>query len=135
MQPRHRPHLDVAHAVADHHLRPVFERRDEARDLLEVVRQVGVGHHDVAAPGGGKAGQVGAAVAAAALDDNARASLLGKPRRFVLGGVVRDHYLAVDAHQHDRVARRRHALLDVPGLVQAGNDNRHERRDGVPIIV
>ena len=49
VQPRHRAGLDVVHAVADHHLRAVLERRDEARDLVEVVGQVGVGHHDVAA--------------------------------------------------------------------------------------
>ena len=49
MQPRHRPRLDVVHAVADRHLRPVLQRRDEAGDLFEVVGQVGVGHHDVLA--------------------------------------------------------------------------------------
>ena len=48
VQPRHRARLDVVHAVADHHLRAVLERGDEARDLVEVVGQVGVGHHDVA---------------------------------------------------------------------------------------
>ena len=40
VQPRHRAGLDVVHAVADHHLRALFERGDEARDLVEVVGQV-----------------------------------------------------------------------------------------------
>ena len=81
MQPRHRARLDVVHAVADHHLRAALQRRDEARDLVEVVRQVGVGHHDVAAARGREAGEVGAAVAAPALDDDARAGLLGERAR------------------------------------------------------
>ncbi len=50
VQPRHRARLDVVHAIADHHLGAVLKRRDEVRDLVEVVGQVGVGHHDVAAP-------------------------------------------------------------------------------------
>ena len=48
VQPRHRARLDVVHAVADHHLGALLERGDEARDLVEVVGEVGVGHHDVA---------------------------------------------------------------------------------------
>ena len=94
VQPRHRARLDVVHPVADHHLGAVLELGDEARDLLEVVGEVGVGHHDVLAAGGGEAGEVGAAVAAAALVDDARAGALGEQRRLVLGGVVGDDDLA-----------------------------------------
>src|SRR3712207_8304004 len=42
-------------------------------DLAEVVRQVGVGHHDVAAACGGEARQVGAPVAAPRLAHHPRA--------------------------------------------------------------
>ena len=62
--PRHRAGVDVLHPVADHHVGAGFELGDEPRDLVEVVGQVGVGHHDVAAAGSGEAGQVSAAVAA-----------------------------------------------------------------------
>ncbi len=48
VKPRHGARLDVVHAVADDHLGAVFERRHEARDLAEVVGQVGIGHDDVA---------------------------------------------------------------------------------------
>jgi hypothetical protein len=56
VQPGHRAGLDVVHAIADHHLRPVLERRHESWDLVEVVGQIGVGHHDVAAARGREAG-------------------------------------------------------------------------------
>ena len=49
VQPRHRAGLDVVHPVADHDLGAVVELGDEARDVVEVVGQVGVGHHDVVA--------------------------------------------------------------------------------------
>ena len=63
----------------------------------EVVREVGVGHHDVAAAGGGEAGQVGAAVAAPRLVDDARAGGGGQLGAAVLGRVVGDDDLAGDA--------------------------------------
>ena len=47
VQPWHGARLDVLHPVADDHVGAVLELGDEARDLVEVVRQVGVGHHDV----------------------------------------------------------------------------------------
>ncbi len=43
---------------------PASQLREEARDLVEVVRQVGVGHQDVAPARRGEPGEVGAAVAA-----------------------------------------------------------------------
>ena len=52
VQPRHRARLDVVHAVADDELGAGVELRDEARDLAEVVGQVGVGHDDVRRPRG-----------------------------------------------------------------------------------
>ena len=131
VQPRHGARLDVVHAVADHHLGALFERGDEARDLVEVVGQVGVGHHDVATAGGGEAGEVGAAVAAPAFDDHARAGLLGQARRVVLGVVVGDDHLAHHAHAGDRLQRGAHAGLDVLGLVQAGDHDRHQRHTGI----
>ena len=76
---------------------PVVELLDEARDLAEVVGEVGVGHHDVAAARGGEAGQVGAAVAAPRLVHDARAGRGGELGAAVLGGVVGDDDLAGDA--------------------------------------
>ena len=106
VQPRHRAGLDVVHAVADHHLGAVLERRDEARDLVEVVGQVGVGHHDVAPARGREAGEVGAAVAAPAFDDHARARLLGQARGVVLGVVVGDDHLAAARPSRSSASQR-----------------------------
>ena len=75
---------------------PSSSSRDEARDLVEVVGQVGVGHHDVVARRGGEAGQVGAAVAAARLVDHGRAGGARERRAAVLGAVVDDDHLAVE---------------------------------------
>ncbi len=127
VQPRHRAGLDVVHAVADDHLGALLERRDEARDLLEVIRQVGVGHHDVAPARSGEAGQIRAAVAAPAFDHDARSRLLGEPRRVVLGVVVGDDDLARDAHAHERLERGGDARLDVLRLVEAWDHHRHQR--------
>ncbi len=49
VQPRHRAGLDVVHAVAHHELGAVVQLGHEAGDLVEVIREVGVGHHDVLA--------------------------------------------------------------------------------------
>jgi hypothetical protein len=49
VQPRHRARVDVVHPVAHDELRARVEVLDEAGDLVEVVREVGVGHHDVLA--------------------------------------------------------------------------------------
>ena len=76
---------------------PVVELLDEARDLVEVVGEVGVGHDDVLAPGGGEAGQVGAAVAAARLVHDPRAGRARQLGAVVLGVVVGDDDLAGDA--------------------------------------
>ena len=47
--PRHRARLDVLHPVTHHELVTALEPLDEARNVLEVIGQVGVGHHDVLA--------------------------------------------------------------------------------------
>ncbi len=55
VKPRHRARLDVVHAIAHHELRPAFQLGHEVRDLVEVVGEVGVGHHDVATSRRGEA--------------------------------------------------------------------------------
>ena len=50
-QRRHRARLDRAHPVSHHELGAVVQLADEARNLLEVVREVGIDHHDVVAAG------------------------------------------------------------------------------------
>ena len=64
VEPGHRAGLDALHAVAHHEVGALVELGHEARDVAEVVGEVGVGHHDVVALRGGEAGAVGAAVAA-----------------------------------------------------------------------
>jgi hypothetical protein len=131
VQPGHRAGLDVVHAVADHHLGALLERGDEAGNLVEVVCQVGVRHHDVAATRGLEPGEVGAAVAAPVLDHHAGARLLGQPRGVVLGVVIGDDDLAVHPHAHDRLQGGADARGDVLRLVQARDHDRHERQLGV----
>ena len=97
VQPRHGAGLDAVHAVAHDEVGAVLELLEEARDLAEVVGQVGVGHHDVAAAGGGEAGHVGVAVAAAALVDDAGAGGERERGGVVLGVVVGHDDLAADA--------------------------------------
>ena len=134
VKPRHGARLDVVHAVADRHVRALLEQRHEARDVAEVVGEVGVGHHDVAALGGGEAGEVGAPVATAALGDHARPGVLGEPRRVVLGAVVHHEHLAPLPHAVERLTRRVDARLDVLGLVQAGDHHRDPRSVGVGVL-
>ena len=107
VQPRHRARLDVRHAVADHHVGAVVEPLDEARDLGEVVRQVGVGHHDVLAARRAEAGQIGAAVAALGLVDDARSGRRGELGAAVGRAVVGDDDLARDAASRSSAARAR----------------------------
>ena len=78
---------------------------DEARDVAEVVGQVGVGHHDVLAARGGEAGEVGAAVAAPRLVHHERAGVARELRAAVVGAVVGDDHLAVPALALERLAR------------------------------
>ena len=126
VQPRHGAGLDAVHAVAHDEVGAVLELLEEARDLAEVVGEVGVGHDDVAAAGGGEAGHVGVAVAAAALVDDAGAGLQRERGRVVLGVVVGDDDLAGDAVLGQRRERPGDAALDVVGLVEARDDDADE---------
>jgi len=99
-----------------------------SRDLAEVVGEVGVGHHDVLAAGSREAGEIGAAVAAPALEDHPRAGRRRKFRAAVLRGVVDDEHLAADPARQQRLAGGTDALLDVLLLVQARDHDRHQRR-------
>ncbi len=111
--PRHRARVDVLHPVADHDVGAVVELGDEPRDLVEVVGQVGVDHHDVAAAGGGEAGQVGAAVAAPRLDhDAARRRACASAAAAVRRAVVDDDDLALEPAAFQRpCARRTHSSI------------------------
>ncbi len=127
VQPRHRARVDVVHPVAHHELGAVVELLDEARDLVEVVGQVGVGHDDVVAARGGEAGEVGAAVAAPRLVHDARAGRRGElgasgPRSRCRRRRPRRGCPA------SRIAleRARDAALDVLLLVEAGDDDRDD---------
>ena len=87
VEPGHRAGLDALHAIAHHEVGALVELRHEARDVAEVVGEVGVGHHDVVALRGGEAGAVGAPVAAPRLVHHqgagrrARARRCGRPSR------------------------------------------------------
>ena len=127
VQPRHGAGLDAVHAVAHHEVGAVLELLEEARDLAEVVGQVGVGHDDVAALGGGEAGHVGVAVAAAALADEAGAGGERERGGLVLGVVVGHHDLAADAVLGHGGAGPGDAALDVGGLVEARDHDADEQ--------
>jgi hypothetical protein len=116
--------MDLGHPVADHELCTPVELREESRDLAEVVGQVGVSHHDPVAAGGVETSEVGAAVAAARLADDAGARQSGEVRAAVGGAVVDDDHLARDVVLLEHRARRAHAALDRLCLVQAGDHHR-----------
>ena len=93
-EPGHRTRLDAAQAVPDDELRAVFELVHEARDLAEVVRQVGVDHDDVVAAGGGQPGEVRAPVAAPPLLDDQGSGGARELAAAVRRAVVDDDHLA-----------------------------------------
>ena len=76
----HRPGLDVVHAIADHQVGAALQLGEEARQVLEIVGEVGVGHQDVGAACRSEAGKVSASVAAPWLVDDPRT---GRDRQFV----------------------------------------------------
>ena len=125
----HRAGLDGVHPVPHDQLGTAVELLDEARDLLEVVREVGVDHHDVVALGLCEAGEVGAAVAAPRLVHDPGAGETGEDAAAVVGTVVDDDHFAVELGVVEHAPRRVHALADALRLVQAGDDDRDE--DGV----
>ena len=127
VQPRHRTRLDVVHAIAHHQLGAAVQLGHEARDVAEVIRQVGVRHHDVVALGSRKAREVRAAVSAAGLVDDVGARCLGEPSAAVVGAVVDHDHLARQATAHEALVGVGHAALDRLGLVEAGDHHRHAR--------
>jgi hypothetical protein len=126
VMPRHGARLDPVHAVAHHEVGARLELGQEARDLVEVVRQVRVAHDDVAAAGGREAGQVRASVAAARLVHDARSGRRRELGAAVLGCVVGDDHLAGNAFPAQDVAGGPHDRLDVLLLVEAGDHDRDE---------
>ena len=105
---------------------------DEARDLGEVVGEVGVGHHDVVAARGGEAGEVGAAVAPARLVDDASRRRRARARRCRRSEPLSTTITSPEMpFASSAVPGRAHALLDVLRLVQARDHDRdpwHELR-------
>jgi hypothetical protein len=120
VKPRHGARMDVLHAVAHHQVGALVEELHEARDLAEVVREVGVGHDDVMALRHAEPGQVGASVAAAGLVDHARAGACRDRAAAVPRPVVHHDHLAVEAARVQRGASAPNALADVLCLVEAG---------------
>ena len=102
VMPRHRARMDVLHPVADHHVGAVLQLGDEARDLVEVVGEVGVGHHDVSARARRRTRPCRRCRSRArARGRRSRPAPAASRRAAVLGVVVGDDDLAGDA-----VARR-----------------------------
>ncbi len=126
MQPRHRTGLDVVHPVAHDQIGAVIELGHEARDLVEVVRQVGVAHHDVAPASPCEAAEVCAAVSAPRNVDHAGSGGRRELCAAVLRGVVGDDDLTADPGALDRGERRGDAGLDVLLLVEAGDHDADE---------
>ena len=124
VDPVHRAGLDVVHPVAHDELRAVAQLLDEVRDLVERIRHVGVEHHDVLAARRGEAREVGRAVAAPRLVHDARPGGDRELGAAVVGVVVGDDDLADDVRLRHRRERAGDALLDVLGLVEAGDDDR-----------
>ncbi len=128
VQPGHRSGLDVVHAVAHHELGAVVQLGHEAGNLVEVVREIGVRHHDVVAARRREAGEIGTAVSAARFEHHPGTGGGGDLPRAVLGGVVGDDHLPGDVVTLEHLQCGAHARLDVAGLVEARDDNGHERR-------
>ena len=127
-QPGHRARLDTTHAISDDELRAVLELVNEARNLAEVVREVGVHHDDVVAAGSGQPGQIRAPVAASPLLDHEGT---GRPREIAAAvgrAVVDDDHLAQEAVFLEHRARRGDALGDRLRLVEAGDDDGYPTR-------
>ena len=121
VMPRHRARMDVVHPVADHHVGAVLELAQEVGDLVEVVGEVGVGHHDVRAAGGGEPGQIGAAVAALGFAHDERARGRRQLGAAVVRAVVDDDHLAGDvARRRARAGRMRTHSAIVPASLRHG---------------
>src|SRR5439155_9337690 len=129
VEDRHRAPGGGVEAAAEHEIgATVDDGRDERRDLLEVVGEVGVGHdHDVA-PRRVEPRAQRPSVAAPPLGDDTRARLLGHVGRAVGGPVVDDDDLSRDACAAHRVERFLDAEADGVGLVEARQHDRDERR-------
>ena len=114
---------------------PSSSSLDEARDLPEVVREVGVDHDDVVAAGGREPGQVCAPVAAPRLLDDARAGGSREIAAPVGRAVVDDDHLA----RRDRSRRARRARCvthsrDRLCLVEARDDDGDASVDGAAAV-
>jgi hypothetical protein len=97
---------------------------DEARNLLEVVREIGVDHHDVVASSFGEAGEVRTAIAAPRLVYDPRPSQTRENAAAVIGTVVDDDYLSVEIVLVEDASSGVHALADALRLVQTRDHDR-----------
>ena len=124
----HRSRLDAAgEPVAQHEVVAVLELADEVVDPAEVVRGVGVAHHDVPAASGVDAAAECRSVAALADAHDPGAELLGDPVRAVGAAVVGYDHLTGEAGRGDPDERALDAEADRLRLVQARNDDTHDR--------
>ena len=115
--------MDVVSALPHDEIGPSFQLAKKVGDLVEVIGEVGVRHHDVLAASGLEAGVVRVTVAAPRLADDDRAGGAGELPASVRRAVVDDDHLSGDAMAIKGAARCCHALGDGLGLVQARDDD------------
>jgi hypothetical protein len=114
----------VAHPIADHKIGALVKFRNEARDIAEVIRKVGVGHDDVIATRCTEACVVRVTVPSLDLVDHGRPSSSGEIATAVSGAVVYDDDFTGDVRFIEHLASAAYALLDRLCLVQARNYHR-----------
>ena len=94
VMPRHRARLDVLHAIAHHQIGARLQLGEKPWNLVEVVGEIRVGHHDVLAPRRREPRQVGAAIAPDRLVNHVCAHRLGQLGAAIVRPVVGDDHLA-----------------------------------------
>ena len=129
VQERHRPRFDpTAEAIAHHELITVAQTCEERAEVGEVVRVVGVAHHDIPAVGSVDPTEQGRPVATLRDIDDDCARITCELLRSVGRPVVGHDHLSEDAGALEPSTRlvdaRRHGFR----LVQARHDHRHLAR-------
>ncbi len=129
---RHRARLEPAHAVAHHEPRARVELADEPRDLLEVVGQVGVDHHEVLAGRAARSRRGMRCRSRAAAPRRRRAGGARELGAAVVGAVVDDDHLAVEPvlAQHAQAARTHSSIVSASfrhGITDRDGDGRRAR--------
>ena len=134
-QPGHGAGLQTLHAVPEHELSAVVELLHEARDLAEVVGEIGVDHDDVVALGGREPRQIRAPVATPPLLDDRGAGGSRKLAAPVGRAVVDDDHLTRETALLEHGASAADALADRLRLVQTRDDDGDARRRRFSVTV